>query len=333
MKSGKILTGLLIMLFCSGTVIYAENNIRIALIVKNLGNSFFEACRDGGLEAVKELGGSIDLIYHGPITPTVAGQIEIIASLIEQKVNGIAISANDIDALVPVCKKAMKAGIKVISFDSAIGKAGRILHLDPSSPEYIGRSQVKMMADMIGYRGEIAILSASPQASNQNIWIEYMKKELGKNKYDRMKLVSVVYGDDLSDKSYREALKLFNSFPELKGIISPTVVGLASTAKAIEDAKLKNRIELTGLGLPSQLKAYIKKGICKKMSLWNPIDLGYSAVYITYKLISGEFNGKAGEVMPVGRMGNITVDKNNNAVMAEPFVFDAKNIDKFAAIY
>ncbi len=46
------------------------------MVVKNLGNSFFEACRDGGLEAAEELGG-IELIYQGPSTPTAEGQIEI----------------------------------------------------------------------------------------------------------------------------------------------------------------------------------------------------------------------------------------------------------------
>jgi rhamnose transport system substrate-binding protein len=122
---------------------------RIALVVKNLGNSFFEACRDGGLEAAEELG-DIEVIYQGPSTPTAEGQIEIINSLIAQQVDAIAISANDVDALVPVCKKALSKGIKVISFDSGIAAEGRILHLAPSGDEFIGRSQIKTLAEMIG---------------------------------------------------------------------------------------------------------------------------------------------------------------------------------------
>jgi rhamnose transport system substrate-binding protein len=309
-----------------------EGKVRIAMVVKNLGNSFFEACRDGGLEAAEELGG-IELIYQGPSTPTAEGQIEIIDSLIAQKVDAIAISANDVDALVPIAKKAMKAGIKVISFDSGVAEAGRILHLAPSGDEFIGRSQVRMLAELIDFKGEIAILSASSQATNQNAWIEWMKKELEKSDYKEMKLVSTVYGDDLSDKSYREAMGLFKSHPNLRGIISPTTVGIAATAKALEDADKVGQIELTGLGLPSEMKQYIKNGTCRKMSLWNPIDLGYTATYIAAKLVAGEFQGKQGEVMKVSRMGEIVIGNGKVAIMSEPYVFEKGNIDKFAAIY
>lgn len=321
------------MLFAGGTTETKKEGIRIAMVVKNLGNSFFEACRDGGLEAAKDLGGKIELIYQGPSTPTAEGQIEIIDSLIAQKVDAIAISANDVDALVPICKKAMKAGIKVISFDSGIAADGRILHLAPSGDEFIGRSQVRMLAELIDFKGEIAILSASSQATNQNAWISWMKKELEKPDYKDMKLVTTVYGDDLSDKSYREAMGLFKSYPNLRGIISPTTVGIAASGKALEDAGLAGKIELTGLGLPSEMKQYIKNGTCRKMSLWNPIDLGYSATYIAYKLLTGDVKGQQGEAMKVGRMGDIKIGDGNVAVMSEPYVFEKSNIDKFAAIY
>ncbi len=307
-----------------------KGNLKVALVVKNLGNSFFEAVRDGGLEAAKELGG-VDVIYQGPSTPTAEGQIEIITNLIAQKVDAIAISANDVDALVPIAKKAMAAGIKVISFDSGVAADGRILHLAPSGDEFIGRSQVKMAADLIGDSGEVAVLSASSQATNQNAWIEWMKKELVN--HPNMKLDAVVYGDDLSDKSYREAMGLFKSYPKLKVIIAPTTVGIAAAGKAIEDAKLQGKVQLTGLGLPSEMKQYILDGTCAKMSLWNPIDLGYSATYIAVQLVRGKIKGTAGEVMSVGRMKTITIGGGMVAVMSEPYVFDKSNIEKFAAIY
>lgn len=337
MKTLKIAVVCLLALLVSAGLVFAggakevkTGTIKVAMIVKNLGNSFFEACRDGGQEAAKELGG-VELIFQGPPTPTAEGQIEIIDSLIAQKVDAMVISANDVDALVPICKKARAAGIKVISFDSGIAADGRILHLAPSGDEFIGRSQIKMMADLIGNSGEIAVLSASSQATNQNAWIEWMKKELPN--HPNMKLDAVVYGDDLSDKSYREAMGLFKSYPNLKGIIAPTTVGIAAAGKALEDAKLAGKIQLTGLGLPSEMKQYILDGTCLKMSLWNPIDLGYSATYIAAEIVRGKIKGAQGEAMKVGRMGTITVGAGSVAVMSEPYVFDKSNIDKFAAIY
>jgi rhamnose transport system substrate-binding protein len=126
---------------------------------------------------------------------------------------------------------------------------------------------------------------------------------------------------------------LFKSYPDLKGIIAPTTVGIAAAGKALEDAGLAGKVQLTGLGLPSEMKQYIKDGTCVKMSLWNPIDLGYSATYIAVQLVRGQIKGAPGEAMKVGRMGTINIDPKGTAIMSEPYVFNKDNIDKFAAIY
>jgi rhamnose transport system substrate-binding protein len=306
---------------------------KIAIVVKSLGNGFFDAVRDGGMEAGKELGNT-EVIYQGPSTPTAEGQIEIIDTLIAQKVDGIAISANDADALIPITKKAMSKGIKVISFDSGISKDGRMVDLVPSVTELIGKQQVELISALIGGAGEIAILSATSQATNQNAWIDVMKKELASNaKYSKLKLVATVYGDDLADKSYREAIGLFEAHPNLKGIIAPTTVGIAAAGKAITDKGLIGKVQLTGLGLPSEMKFYVDNGACQKFALWNPIDLGYSSVMIVNALIKKQVTGKAGDVVKAGRMGQIKIGADGNAVMGVPFVFDKSTIAKFAKMF
>ena len=188
------------LLSASVTTAIAAEKIKIAMVVKSLGNGFFDAAHEGAKEAAKQLG-DVTVIYTGPTTATAEGQIEIINSLISQKVNAIVISANDANALVPITKKAIDRGIKVVSFDSSVAKEGRLMHLNPSNAELIGLKQIQMAADAIGGSGEIAILSATAQATNQNIWIGEMKKTLAKPEFSKIKLVSTVYGDDQSDKS------------------------------------------------------------------------------------------------------------------------------------
>ncbi len=313
----------------------AAKGYKIAIVVKNLGNPFFEAVNRGAQEAGKELGDEI--IFQGPATPTAEGQIEIIDALIAQKVDAIAITANDPEALVPVGKKAMEAGIKVITFDSAVAVEGRQLFVNQADMEQIGRIQVQMLAEMINYEGEIAILSAASTMTNQNTWIEWMKKELEDPKYAKMKLVAIVYGDDLREKSYNEAQGLFKSYPNLKGIISPTTVGIAATARALQDAGLCGKIALTGLGLPSEMAEYIKNGCSKEMALWNPVDLGYLTVHATHAMLAGTLTGKVGETFKAGKLGEYTTkDEGNGGVMVllgPPFKFNAENIDEWAKVY
>jgi rhamnose transport system substrate-binding protein len=305
---------------------------RIAMVVKNLGNGFFDAAHAGADEAAKQLG-NVEVIYTGPTTPSAEGQIDIINSLISQKVDAIVISANDPNALVPIAKKAMQRGIKVVSFDSGIAPEGRQMQLNPSNAALIGEKQVRMAADAVGGAGEIAILSASAQATNQNIWIGVMKKALEKPEYAKLRLVATVYGDDQSDKSYREAIGLLRSHPQLKAIIAPTTVGIVAASKAVADEHLVGKVHVTGLGLPSEMAGHVKSGAVKEFAIWNPIDLGYAATYAADQFVKGKADAKPGASVSVGRLGSVTLDANGEAALGPPFTYNADNVDKFAKLF
>ena len=309
-----------------------NDNIRIAMVVKSLGNGFFDAAHTGANDAARELK-NVEIIYTGPTTPSAEGQIEIINSLISQKVDAIVISANDPNALVPITKKAMARGIKVISFDSGLAQEGRLMQLNPSNPDLIGLKQIQMASNAIGGKGEIAILSASAQATNQNLWIGVMKKVLEKPEYSNMKLVATVYGDDQSDKCYREAIGLLRSNPNLKAIIAPTTVGINAASKAVVDENLVGKVYVTGLGLPSEMAGHVKSGAVREFAIWNPIDLGYAVTYAAYGFVKGDATAKPGGSVSAGRMGSIALDAKGEGAMAPPFTYDKGNVDKFSKIF
>ena len=328
MKFTKTLTAAAIIAAGLAFSAQAAEKVKIAMVVKTLGNGFFDAAHQGADEAAKELG-NVEIIFTGPAKATAEGQIELINSLVAQKVQAIVVSANDPDALVPATKKAMGRGIKVLSFDSGIAKDGRLFNLLPSSNALIGEKLVKMTVDAVGDKGEIAVLSATAQATNQNAWIEEMKKVLAKPEYKDLKLVTVAYGDDQTDKSYREAQGLFKSYPNLKAIIAPTTVGIAAASKAVQDANLIGKVYVTGLGLPSEMAGHVKSGAVKSFAIWNPIDLGYSITYAAHQFVTG----KAGKTVSLGRVGTATPDADGSAPMAEPFTYDASNVEKFAKFF
>ena len=305
---------------------------RIAMVVKSLGNGFFDAAHQGATDAATEIGG-VEIIYTGPTTPSAEGQIEIINSLISQKVDAIVISANDPNALMPITKKAMQRGIKVISFDSAVAPGGRQMQLNPSNAQLIGEKQIEMASAELQGKGELAILSASAQATNQNIWIGVMKKTLGKPEYAGLKLVATVYGDDQSDKSYREAIGLLRSHPNLKAIIAPTTVGIVAASKAVADEGLVGKVFVTGLGLPSEMAGHVKSGAVREFAIWNPIDLGYAATYAAHQFVTGKATSVAGASVSVGRLGSVTLDANGEAALGPPFTYNAGNVDKFAKLF
>lgn len=308
---------------------YAET--RIAVVAKDVGNGFFVAAGKGAEEAAKEIGDT-KIIFTGPTKPTAEGQIEVIDALIAQQVNAIVISANDPDALVPSLQKAMARGIVVVSFDSGVAKEGRQVQLDPSSIDLIGKTIIKLAADnMPDGKGKIAFLSGTATATNQNAWLAAAKTHYGE--FPGVEVVATVYGDDLFDKSYREAQGLLTTYPDLAAISAPTSVGIVAAAQAVSDAKLIGKVNVTGLGLPSEMAAHVKSGASKSFAIWNPIDLGYSATMIASHLLKGDAKAEPGAEIEIGRVGKIKLDENNSAAMSDPFTYDATNIDKFSSIF
>ncbi len=307
---------------------------KFAIIFKNTGNPYGEKEMEGYKKAIEELG--YEAILKAPDQPTAEAQITMIDELISQKVNAIAMVGNDPDALQPALEKAMKAGIKVLSLDSAVNAKSRLVHINQADPERIGRTLIQGVVEMIGGSGEIAILSATSQATNQNLWIEWMKKELEDPKYKDVKLVKVAYGDDLRDKSVSEAEALLKSYPNLKGIIAPTTVGIAAAGKVLTDKGLKGKVQLTGLGLPSEMAEYIESGICPWMYLWNPIDVGYLAGYVADALVNGSITGKVGDKVTAGTIGEREVIQDGEGtqiMLGDPFKFDASNIAEWKSVY
>jgi len=304
--------------------------LRVALVAKSLGIGFFNAVDKGGDEAARELGG-VQVIDTGPATPTAEAQIDVLNALIAQHVDAIAVSANDPDALVPTLKKALNRGIKVISFDSAVATSGRLVHLAASSDALIGLTCVQLAAAAApAGHAQIAILSATPTATNQNAWIEAMKAALPQ--YPQLELVATVYGDDLADKSYREAVALLKRYPDLKVIVAPTSIGIVAAAKALEDEGMVGKVLVTGLGLPSEVAGHVTAGSVKSFALWNPIDLGYAAVQLATRIARGAPAGP-GATIAIGRLGEVHFDSDGVAPMGKPFVYDRSNVMDFAKVF
>jgi rhamnose transport system substrate-binding protein len=312
-------------------------NKRAAIVFKSAGNPYGEKMQEGFSAALKEQG--YETIIRTPDQPTVEAQIQIIEQLIAQKVSSICVSANDYDGLQPILTKALKAGIKITAADSNVNPASRMTFINQADPEKIGRTLIQAAYDMTGGKGDIAILSATSQASNQNLWIEWMTKELKGNasKYANLKLVKIAYGDDLRDKSVSETEALLLSFPNLKCIIAPTTVGIAAASKVVADKGLTGKVFVTGLGLPSEMAEAITKGVCPYMYLWNPIDVGYLAGYANVALTAGKITGKEGDKFKAGRLGDYTVTKSadggTEVLLGPPFKFDKSNIDQWKTVY
>ena len=302
-----------------------KEGMKFVSMPKQLGNPYEEVEHGGFEAAVKELKGTHELV--GPTDASASSQVPLINSVIQRKPDVLAIAGNDPNAVAPALRNAAKRGISVVAFDSDVAPNARKVFVNQASSEQIGRDEVKILAEQIGEKGEIAILSATANATNQNTWIKFMKEEL-KN-YPDMKLVKVAYGDDDDQKSFQETQGLLQAYPNLKGIISPTTVGISAAARYLSKSNKKGKVALTGLGTPNQMRKFVKDGTVMEFALWNPADVGYLAAYAAAALASDLITGKEGDTFKSGKLGEHTVGKNGEVILGPPTRFNKANIDDF----
>ena len=301
-------------------------DISVTFLPKNLGNPYFDTSDKGGKTAVKEFGGTFNEV--GPETATPDAQVPFINTAAQQGVKALVVSANDPKAIGSALNQARSAGTKVVTFDSDTDPQYRDLFVNQASAAGIAKVEVDMMAKQIGDSGQIAILSAAANATNQNAWIKLMKADLAKD-HPNIQLVDTVYGNDDDQTSFDKTAALLQSHPQLKGIISPTTVGIAAAARYIDSSNYKGKVWVTGLGTPNQMRKYVKDGTVKAFALWNPQDLGYLAAYAAKALADGSITGKPGDTFKAGKLGTYKVGADSTVLLGNPFVFDKSNIDKF----
>jgi rhamnose transport system substrate-binding protein len=300
---------------------------KVYLIPKLIGVPVFTQNGNGAKAAAKTLGDTVT--YNGPTSADASQQVTFINTAVSQGANAIIISADDPNAVAPALQRAAQRGVKVISYDADTAANARTIYVSPPAAKDIGTFEVEWLGSQIHYKGQIAILSAAATAANQNSWIKYMKAALKQKKYRGMKLVKVAYGNDDDTKSAQQTQALLQAYPKLKGIISPTTVGVSAAARVLTQAHKCGKVALTGLGLPNQMRKYIKSGCAKKVGLWDEFKFGYLAEYAAHNVLTGKINGKAGQSFTAGKLGKRTVGAHQTVILSKPLVFTKANVDQF----
>ncbi len=313
------------------TAALAQDPVSIVYIGKNTGNPYFDSITGGFEDACAELGCEFEFV--APATAEATSQIPFIEAQIQRGVDVIAIAPNSPDALNQVLDSARAQDILVITVNGDL--VGNEEHRDasilPVDFTKTGPNQVELMGSMINYEGQIAILSATTEAPDQNTWIAAMNETLENDpKYANMELVATVYGDDQPEKSTAEMEALLANYPDLKGVIAPTTVGIAAAAQVVQSRGIADQVKVTGLGLPSEMRDFIKDGTVEAFQLWSPYNEGWLAAHFAVGVLGGTIQNEVGSTFEVPNLGTITIDENNMMnTQAELTTFTAENIDEF----
>lgn len=301
-------------------------DVVIGMMPKFTSDPYFVAANEGGQAAAKELGITVE--FNGPVNADVAAQADIVDRWIRRGVDAIAVSANDPDALAPAMKRAMEAGIKTMTWDADVAPDARQVFLNQTTFDAMGRTMVEMMVRDAGTsKGDFLVVTAVLTAPNQNRWIDEMKKYAATT-YPDMNFAAVLPGDEDLEKSKNVALTYLQANPETKGVFCVTGIATPGVLEAVKQLGLVGKVAVTGLGVPSLIKPYLADGSLKEAALWNPVDIGYGAIYMAKALIDGTLDPASGSV-DAGRLGKLKFIANDTVLLGDPYIFTKDNVNNF----
>ena len=303
---------------------FAEG-LAITMLPKSVNNPYFETSSAGAESVVAELAGTYE--YTGPSDASASSQVSYINTLSQQGVDAILLSANDPNALCSSLDQASTAGAAIVTFDSDVDPSCRDLFVSQVDGEEVGRTLIEMAAEQADGEGQIAVLSATANAANQNAWIAVMEEELETNPdYAGLELVAIAYGDDEDEKSFAETQGLLQAHPDLEVIVAPTTVGILAAARYVQGSDYD--VAVTGLGTPNDMREYVNDGTVTEFALWDPGALGELAAWTGAALASGMISGE-GDTFTAGELGEYTVGADGVVVLGPPTRFNADNIADF----
>jgi rhamnose transport system permease protein len=295
----------------------------VALMPKNKSDPYFVSCKQGAEEAAREL--DVELVWDGPNDTDAARQNDIVEAWITRGVDVIAVSVENAAAISTVLRKAREHGIGVLTWDADAEKDARDFFVNQATAQGIGFALADEAGRVLGGEGEIAIVTASLTAANQNAWIGFIRERLAE-KWPRIAIAVVRPSDGLRDKALSETKNILRAYPEVKLVVTIAAAAVPGSAEAVRQEG--SAVKVIGLSVPSLCRDYVHEGIIEAILLWNTVDLGYLTVQAANALHAHALDS-ASRSLRAGRLGSLDV-RDGDVILGKPFRFDKSNIDRFA---
>jgi ABC-type sugar transport system substrate-binding protein len=296
--------------------------LRIGVMPKLVGIDYFNACRLGASEAAKEFG--VELVWDGPITNDVTRQAEMLDSWITRRLDAICVAPNDPHALAPTLRRARERGIRVLTWDADSDADSRDAFVNQATYEAVGHELVDIMAEQVGDAAQVAIVTGSMTAANQNLWMARMRDRIA-TRHPGLDIVTVRPSEEDQQLAFQVTQDLMRAYPALEGIFAITSVAFPGAAEAVRQSGRAGDVAIVGLATPKGMRQYVKDGTVETVLLWNPVDLGYLTVHAAAALVRG---ASLSESLRAGRLGDVEV-AGDEIRLGPPQRFTQDNIDGY----
>ncbi|HEX3049916.1 MAG TPA: substrate-binding domain-containing protein, partial [Aggregatilineaceae bacterium] len=299
----------------------AEQDLVLVDVPKLVGIGYFAATTLGQQQAAEELG-NVTVTTDAPTEANIDEQITFIDNYITQGVDGILFAANDPVAIAPVLRKALEAGIHVVGYDANAEPDAREWFVNQAEFNGIAKALIDSLAAEKGEDASFAIVTSTFTTPNQARWIAEMWAYAGQC-FPEMTWLETLEAQEDAVLSFQQATTLIDKYGEdLQGLFGMTSVATPSAADAVTQAGLCGEVAVIGLATPNAMKPFVEDDCVKSVVLWNPVDLGYAAVYVMRAVVDGTLKPGDTEV-EAGRLGTLQIVNGSEVLLGPPFIYTA----------
>ena len=236
---------------------------KVALVMKSLANEFFLTMEDGAKAYQKEHSADFDLISNGIKDETdTAGQTRIVEQMILAKVNALVIAPSDSKAMVPVIKKAVDAGITVITIDNQLDPA--VVKSKNINVPFVGPDNRKgarlvgeYLAKQLKAGDEVGIIEGVSTTTNAQARTAGFKDAM---EAAQIKVVSLQSGDWEIDKGNKVAASILSEYPDVKALLAGNDSMAVGAVSAVRAAGKAGQVKVVGYDNINAIKPMLKDG-------------------------------------------------------------------------
>lgn len=277
----------------------------------------------GAQEAADEL--KLVLRPEGPPNGEANLQGQIVDDLVADRVDAIAISPVEPNALATSLLRARNQGIKVNAWDAETQRPSRGVFLRSSDQRAMGELIADLMMRSVGYSGDLLMVTQSLTDWNMAAWMAAIQKRVAE-RAPGLVIRQTLVGQRDPAKDTAQIVAYLRAHPTTKGIFTVDDASEANAAEAVMRLGIPpGQIAIIGIGAPNTIRPYVAKGVIKSSVMWNPIDLGYAAVYIAHGQMVGSLK-RSNLAVRAGRLPDLKFHGADELLLGPPTIFDATNI-------
>jgi ribose transport system substrate-binding protein len=259
------------------------------VIPKGTADVFFQSVHAGALAAGQQF--HAEILWDGPASETdYSRQVEIMDSMLNRHVNGIAVAATDKTILNASLDRAARENVPVAIFDSGVDSTNYISFVATNNYEG-GQLGGRKLGQLLNGKGTVAMIEHAPGSASTMEREQGFKDAMAKE-FPGIQIVAEQYSMADRAKGLAVTENILTARPDLNGIFASSEPSSVGAAQALKSRGLAGKVKLVAFDSSDGLVDDLKGGTIDALVVQDPFKIGFEGVRAVAEKLEGKTPAK-----------------------------------------